>query len=236
MFTLFKKEISGFLNSFLGYLIIAIFLLVMGLFLWIFPMASTNIFEYGFASLESLFINAPIVFLFLIPAITMRFFADEHKSGTIELLMTKPLTDLQVVLAKYFAAVVLVIIALIPTLIYFFTVYQTGLPKGNLDMGEMWGSYIGLVFLAASFVAVGIFASSLTNNQIISFILAVVLSGFLYFGFEMIYSFDLFSQMDLFIRSLGINDHYISMSRGVIDTRDIIYFLCLISLFLITVN
>lgn len=232
MLTLYKKEISGFLHSFLGYLIIAIFLLVMGLFLWVFPLVSTNIFEYGFASMESLFIHAPIVFLFLIPAITMRFFADEHKSGTIEVLMTKPLTDLQVVLAKYFAALTLVIISLIPTLIYFFSVYQLGLPKGNIDTGEMWGSYIGLVFLAASFVAIGVFSSSLTNNQIISFILATVLSGFLYFGFELIYSFDLFSSMDLFIKALGINEHYTSMSRGVIDTRDMIYFLTLIALFI----
>jgi len=163
----------------------------------------------------------------------MRFFADEKKSGTIELLMTKPLTDIQVILAKYFAGLSLVIIALIPTLIYFVSVYQLGFPVGNMDIGGAWGSYLGLLFLAASFVAIGIFASSLTDNQIISFILAALISGFIYLGFEFIYNLDLFGNFDLFIKTLGISSHYSYMSKGVIDTRDLLYFFSLISLFFI---
>ncbi len=232
MFTLFKKEISSFLNSLTGYIVIAVFLLVNGLFLWVFPLDS-NIIDYGYANLDGLFLIGPFVFLFLIPAITMRFFADEKKSGTIELLMTKPLTDMQVILAKYFAGVVLVIFSVLPTLIYFYSVYQLGSPKGNIDTGGMWGSYIGLLFLGASFVAIGLFSSSITDNPIVSFIVAVVLSGFIYLGFDVIYSLDFFGNFDLFIKTLGINNHYAAMSKGVIDTRDALYFLSLITLFLL---
>lgn len=232
MLTLYKKEINSFLNSILGYIVMAVFLIVNGMFLWIFPM-ETNILDFGYANLDGLFMLAPFVFLFLIPAITMRFFADEKKSGTIELLMTKPLTDLQVIFAKYFAGLTLVIISLIPTLIYFFSVYQLGFPKGNMDVGGTWGSYIGLLFLSASFVAIGLFASSLTDNQIISFILAALISGFIYIGFEFIYGLDLFGNIDLFIKSLGISSHYSYMSKGVIDTRDLLYFFSMIFLFII---
>lgn len=232
MFTLYKKEINSFLNSILGYIVIAVFLIVNGMFLWVFPM-ETNILDFGYANLDGLFLMAPFVFLFLIPAITMRFFADEKKSGTIELLMTKPLTDLQVIFAKYFAGLTLVIISLVPTLIYFVSVYQLGFPAGNMDVGGTWGSYIGLFFLGASFVAIGLFASSLTDNQIISFILAALISGFIYIGFEFIYGLNLFGNIDLFIKSLGISSHYSYMSKGVIDTRDLLYFISLISLFII---
>lgn len=232
MLTLYKKEINSFLNSVLGYVVIAVFLIVNGLFLWVFPLES-NIMDFGYANMDGLFTLAPFVFLFLIPAITMRFFADEKKSGTIELLMTKPLTDIQVILAKYFAGLSLVIIALIPTLIYFISVYQLGFPVGNMDIGGAWGSYLGLLFLAASFVAIGIFASSLTDNQIISFILAALIAGFIYLGFEFIYNLDLFGDFDLFIKTLGISSHYSYMSKGVIDTRDLLYFFSLISLFII---
>jgi ABC-2 type transport system permease protein len=232
MFTLLKKELSSFLNSLLGYIVIAVFLLVNGLFLWVFPMES-NILDYGYANIDGLFLIAPFVFLFLIPAITMRFFAEENKTGTIELLMTRPLTDIQVILAKYFAALLLVVISLIPTFLYFFSVYQLGFPTGNLDVGGILGSYVGLLFLGASFVAIGLFASSITDNQIISFILAVFLSGFTYLGFEFIYGLDLFGKFDLFIQTLGISVHYSSMSRGVIDTRDLIYFVSLIAFFVL---
>ena len=232
MFILLKKEISGFLNSVLGYVVISVFLLVNGLFLWVFPLES-NILDFGYANIDGLFLIAPFVFLFLIPAITMRFFAEEKKTGTIELLMTRPLTDLQVILAKYFAAFILVFISILPTLIYYFSVYQLGFPKGNIDSGGMWGSYIGLIFLGGSFVAIGLFASSLTDNQIISFIIAVVLSGFIYIGFEFIYSLDLFGNIDLLVKTLGISAHYTAMSRGVIDTRDVIYFMSVIVLFLL---
>lgn len=227
-----KKEVSGFLNSILGYVVISVFLLVNGLFLWVFP-GDSNILDFGYANLDGLFLIGPFVFLFLIPAITMRFFAEEKKSGTIELLMTRPLTDFQIILAKYLAGLFLVVISLLPTLIYFFSVYQLGFPKGNLDTGGMWGSYIGLLFLGATFVAIGLFASSITDNQIISFILAVVLSGFAYVGFELIYQLDLFGNFDLFVKSLGISSHYSAISRGVVDTRDVLYFLSIIAIFLL---
>ncbi len=232
MLTLFVKEINGFLNSLIGYIVMVVFLLMTGLFLWIFPL-EFNVLDYGYAGLDGLFIIAPFVFLFLIPAITMRSFADEKKSGTIELLLTRPVTDTQIILAKYFAGVVLVIVSLLPTLIYYISVYQLGLPPGNLDSGSIWGSYIGLMFLGASFVAIGIFASSLTDNQIISFILAVFISFLLYMGFEFVYTFLVSGKAGLMIQSLGLNAHYSSMSRGVIDTRDLVYFISVTAVFIL---
>lgn len=232
MFTLFKKEVNGFLNSLIGYIVIIVFLLVVGLFLWVFPM-QFNLLDFGYANLDGLFILAPFVFLFLIPAITMRSFADEKKSGTLELLMTQPLTDIHVIFAKYLAGMVLVVFSLIPTLIYFISIYKLGLPPGNLDIGSIWGSYLGLLFLAMAFVAIGIFASSLTDNQIISFLLAVFLCFFFYMGFELIYTFILSGTAGLMVESLGINAHYTSMSRGVIDTRDLIYFISLTVFFIL---
>jgi len=232
MFTLFKKEINGFLNSLIGYIVMIVFLLVTGLFLWVFPL-EFNILDYGFAGLDGLFILAPFVFLFLIPAITMRSFADERKSGTFELLMTQPLTDLQVILAKYFAGLVLVVISLLPTVVYYFSVYLLGLPVGNLDSGSIWGSYSGLLFLGSAFVAIGIFASSLTDNQIVSFILAVFISFILYMGFEFVYNFIVSGKTGLIIESLGLNAHYSSISRGVIDTRDLVYFVSVTAIFIL---
>jgi gliding motility-associated transport system permease protein len=232
MLTLLKKEISGFLSSLIGYITIVVFLLVNGLFLWVFP-SEFNIVDYGYAGIDGLFMLAPFVFLFLIPAITMRSFADEKKSGTIELLATQPLSDMQIIWAKYLSGLALVVFSLIPTLVYFGSVYLLALPVGNIDIGGIWGSYIGLLFLGASFVAIGIFSSSLTDNQIVSFLLAVFISAFVYLGFEFIYSFDLFGSFDLFIKSLGISSHYASISRGVVDTRDLLYFLSLIALFLL---
>ena len=232
MLTLFKKEVNGFLNSLIGYIVMIVFLLMTGLFLWVFPL-EFNVLDFGFAGLDGLFVLAPFVFLFLIPAITMRSFADEKKSGTLELLMTQPLTDLQVILAKYFAGVALVIISLLPTLVYYFSVYHLGLPPGNLDSGSIWGSYIGLFLLGASFVAIGIFASSITDNQIVSFILAVFISFILYMGFEFVYTFIVSGKAGLIIQSLGLNAHYSSMSRGVVDTRDLIYFVSVTAIFIL---
>jgi ABC-2 type transport system permease protein len=232
LYTLFKKEINGFLNSLIGYVVILVFLLVMSLLLWVFHL-QFNILDFGYASIDGLFLVAPFVFLFLIPAITMRSFAEEKKSGTLELLMTQPLTDLQVILAKYLAGVVLVAFSLVPTLVYYFSVYRLGLTPGNLDSGGMWGSYIGLLFLGASFVAIGVFASSVSDNQIIAFILALILCAFFYLGFELIYTFILSGKIGLAVQSLGLNAHYSSMSRGVIDTRDVIYFGSFISLFIL---
>jgi ABC-2 type transport system permease protein len=206
--------------------------MVIGLFLWVFPMDS-NILDFGYASIDGLFLLAPFVFLFLIPAITMRSFADEKRSGTLELLMTQPLSDFQVIMAKYLAGLTLVLFSLIPTLVYFISVYRLGFPPGNLDIGGTWGSYIGLFFLGAAFTAMGVFASSLTDNQIVSFIIAVFLCGFFYLGFEMIYTFIFSGKIGLIIQSLGINAHYSSISRGVIDTRDIVYFLSITGLFIL---
>ena len=230
MYTLFKKEINGFLSSLIGYIVIVVFLLMTGLFLWVFPM-QFNILDFGYANLDGLFILGPFVFLFLIPAITMRSFADEKKSGTLELLMTQPLTDLQIILAKFFAGLVLVIFSLLPTLVYFFSVYKLGIPPGNLDTGSIWGSYTGLMFLGMSFVAVGIFSSSLTDNQVVAFVISLILCFFLYLGFDFIYSFILSGKTGLLVQGLGLNAHYSSMSRGVIDTRDLIYFISITALF-----
>jgi ABC-2 type transport system permease protein len=230
MFTLFRKEILSFLNSLIGYVAIIVFLAINGLFLWVFP-AGFNIIDFGYASLDNLFVLAPFVFLFLVPAITMRSFADEKKSGTIEILITRPITDFQIILAKYLASVTLVIFSLLPTLIYVFSVYQLGLPKGNLDFGGLWGSYIGLLFLASAFTSIGLFVSSVTDNQIVAFISGLVICGFAYMGFDLIADMTFIGKAGLFVSSLGIQEHYSSMSRGVIDTRDVIYFLSLIAVF-----
>ncbi|MBO7074492.1 MAG: gliding motility-associated ABC transporter substrate-binding protein GldG [Bacteroidales bacterium] len=231
MYALFKKEINNFLSSLIGIMVVVVFLLITGLFLWVFK-SDFNIMSYGYANLDGLFILAPWVFLFLVPAVTMRFFAEERRTGTIEMLLTKPLSDWQIVGAKYLAGVTLVLLALIPTLIYYLTVSHLAMPAGNVDHGGIWGSYIGLFFLSAAFVSIGVFCSSVTNNQILAFILSVFLCGFLYIGFEFIYSLSLFGKIDLFIQQLGMAAHYSSMSRGVIDTRDLLYFLAIIALFL----
>lgn len=232
MYTLLKKELSAFFGSLLGYIVIAVFLIINGLFLWIFPL-DFNILNSGFASLDGLFILAPWVFLFLIPAITMRSFAEEKKMGTMEFILTKPISDMQLILSKFLAGMILFIISILPSLIYFITVYKYGNPVGNIDTGGTWGSYIGLAFLASGFVSIGLFSSSITDNPIVSFILAVLFCLLMYIGFEFIYSLDLFGKVDLLIRNLGISAHYSSMSRGVIDSRDVIYFISIISVFLI---
>jgi ABC-2 type transport system permease protein len=234
MFSLLKKEIGSFLSSLIGYIVICVFLLCVGLFMWVFPDTDFNILDNGYANIDSLFIIAPWVFMFLIPAVTMRSFSEEKKTGTIELLLTRPLSDLQIILAKYFAGLVLVVIALIPTLIYYISVYRLGAPVGNIDNGGMWGSYIGLLFLAAGFVSIGIFASSVSDNQIVAFILSMFLCFIFFAGFQSLSSLALFGKVDSIILNMGINAHYTSMSRGVLDTRDIIYFISLICVFILS--
>jgi len=232
MVALLKKEISSFLSSLIGYITIIVFLLINGLFLFVFP-TNFNILDYGYSNIDGLFMIGPFVFLFLIPAITMRLFADEKNRGTIEFLLTNPLTDLEIVLAKYLAGLLLVIFALVPTLIYFGTVYYMGMPVGNIDQGGMWGSYIGLLLLGSAFVAIGMFTSSITDNQIVSFVSSVVLTGFIYIGFELIYELELFGPIDLFIKNLGMSTHFAALSRGVIDSRDVLYFLSVDALFIL---
>jgi ABC-2 type transport system permease protein len=231
MFTLFLKEIKEFFSSITGYLVVVVFLLVNSMFMWIFR-GSFNVFDIGVANIDTLFVISPWVFLFLVPAITMNMFAGELKSGTMELLLTRPLTEFQVVFAKYMAAVVLVLIALIPTLFYLFSINSLADPVGNVDFGAIFGSYIGLFFLAAVYSAIGILASSFSKNAIISFLLSVLLCYVFFLGFENLAYLGFSGKVSDFIISFGINDHYRSMSRGVIDSRDMVYFLSVISVFI----
>jgi len=232
MYSLFLKEITSFFSSLAGYVVIFVFLLANGLFLWVFK-GNLNIPDSGYATLESLFILAPWVFLFLVPAITMRMFAEEKRIRTIELLLTRPLADMQVVLAKFMSAFILVILSIIPTLIYFLSVSRLGAPPGNIDTGATWGSYFGLLFLAGIYTAIGIFISSITENQIIAFIFTLLISFIFYIGFDYIASLDIFGSLANVIVKFGINEHYRSVSRGVIDTRDILYYLSVIFIFLL---
>jgi len=211
---------------------VIVFLVVNGLFIWIFN-NNLNILESGYATLEPLFIIAPWIFLFLIPAITMRMFAEEKRSGTLDLLITRPLTGMQIVIAKWLATMALVLLAVIPTFIFYITVIKMGSPQGNIDTGGTWGSYIGLVFLAGIYASIGIFISTISENQVVSFIGSLVLIFILFTGFDFIASIGLISGVDQVIMNIGISEHYRSMSRGVLDTRDILYFLSMIALFLI---
>lgn len=230
MRALMLKEIRSFLNSITGYLVIIVYLLINSVFLWLFS-GNFNIIEGNYASIDNLFIISPWVFMFLIPAITMRMFADEKKGGTMELLLTKPLSDMSIVWSKFSAGFILVLLSILPTVLYYYTVYQLGNPVGNIDGGGTFGSYLGLLLLGSSYVAIGVFASSLTDNQIISFLISLFLCFFFYIGFEEIASLDVFENADLLIKGLGINEHYSSISRGVIDSRDILYFGGLILIF-----
>ncbi len=232
MYTLLKKEINNFFSTLTGYIVIIVFLLINSLFMWIFP-GEFNVLESGYATLDTLFYISPWVFLFLVPAVTMRLFSEEKRTGTIELLFTRPLTDLQIILGKYLAGLVLVLFSLLPTLIYFLSVYLLGDPVGSIDTGGTWGSYIGLFFLAAIYVAIGLFASSLTQNPIIAFLIGMLTCFIIYIGFDSMASLELFKPIDDFIINLGIDAHYSSMSRGVIDTRDIIYYLAVIAIFIV---
>lgn len=232
MFAIFKKEIQQFFSSLIGYIAIIVFLLVLGLFIWVFP--DTNIFDFGYATLDSFFSIAPYIFIFLIPAITMRSFAEEINTGTIELLSTRPVTEMQIILGKYFAALLLVFIAILPTCIYFITVYLLASPVGNVDTGGILCSYFGLLFLGAVFIAIGIFCSSVTSNQIVAFIVGVFLCFFIYLAFGYIAQFGIFiGKSDYLIESLGLSAHYDALGKGVIDTRDVVYFLSVISVFIV---
>lgn len=230
MFSIYLKEIRSFLSSLIAYVVIITFLLLIGLFTWVF--ADSNVLNLGYANLDTLFLMAPWVFIFLISAITMRSFSEEHRTGTYELLATKPLSSRQIIGGKYLAAITLVVFAILPTLIYFVSVYQLGLPKGNIDAGATWGSYIGLLFLGACYASVGIFASAITPNQIVAFIVGMFLCFFFYLGFGQLSALGLFGSSDYLVQWLGIQFHYDSISRGVVDTRDIVYFLSFIGVFL----
>lgn len=230
MTSIYWKEINAFFSSLIGYIVIGVFLVVLGLVMFVFP--DSSLLDFNYATLDQLFQVAPMIFLFLIPAITMRSLAEEQQTGTIELLVTRPLSDLALVSGKLLASLTLVVFALLPTLLYYYTVYQLGSPKGNLDSGAIAGSYIGLVFLAAVFVSIGIFASSLASNQIVAFVLATFLCFLFYYGFDYFSRLPVFvGKIDDLVQMAGIDYHYESISRGLIDSRDIVYFLSLIALF-----
>ena len=231
MTSIFFKELNTFFSSLVGYITIGVFLAIMGLIVWVFP--DTSLLNYNYATLNQLFDIAPLIFLFLIPAVTMRSFAEEQQNGTLELLVTRPLTDWAIVLGKFLAALALVVFALLPTLLYYYTIHQLGSPVGNLDSGAVMGSYLGLTLLAAVFASIGLFASSLTANQIVGFLLGSLLCFLFYYGFDFISRLPIFvGKTDDVVQMIGIAYHYDSISRGVVDTRDLVYFLSVVAVFL----
>lgn len=230
MFAILTKEISGFFSSLTGYIVIIVFLLINSLFMWIFP-GEWNIFDNGYAGLDTLFLLSPWVFLFLVPAVTMKMFAEEKRLGTIELIFSKPITERGIIWGKYLASVLLVLLALLPCLIYYISIYMLGETPGNLDSGGTWGAFIGLFFLASVYTSAGIFASSLTDNQVIAFIIAVLICFVMFMGFDSIAYLPVLKNLDEFIIRLGINEHYKSISRGVLDIRDVIYFASVVTIF-----
>lgn len=223
MLQIFSKEFSSFLNSLIAYVVIGVFLLAIGLLMWVFP--DTSVLEYGYADMSTVFSLGPYVLMFLIPAVTMRSFAEERKGGTMELLFTKPLTDWDIILGKFLACFALVALALLPTLVYYYSLYMLGNPKGNIDTPGIIGSYIGLFMLSGVFAAIGIMASSISSNQIVAFILAAFLCYFTFAAFDAIAGFSLWGSGSLAVKQLGLLFHYDSMSRGLIDSRDVVYFL-----------
>lgn len=230
MFAIFRKEISGFFSSLTGYIVIIVFLLINSLFMWVLP-GEWNILDTGYAGLDTLFSLSPWIFLFLVPAITMKMIAEEKRLGTIELIYSRPITERAVVYGKYFASVALVLLALLPGLVYYLSVYNLGETPGNLDKGGTWGAFAGLFFLAAIYASAGIFSSSLTDNQVIAFIISVLICFILFTGFDSISYLPGLKKFDEYVIRLGINEHYKSMSRGVIDIKDITYFFAVVIIF-----
>lgn len=230
MLAILKKEVYSFLNSLIAYIVMILFLTSIGLFMWVFP--QTNILDYGYADMDTLFSLSPYIFMFLIPAICMRTFSEEKKSGTIELLLTRPLRDWDIILGKYLASFFLVIFSLLPTLLFYYSVYKLGNPEGNIDSAGTMGSYIGLLLLGAVFTSIGIFASSITENQIIAFIVAVFLSFLIYDGFASLANLNDVSDTSYFISQLGVNYHYESVRKGLIDSRNLVYFFSVILIML----
>jgi ABC-2 type transport system permease protein len=231
MLHILAKEFTSFLDSLIAYVVIGAFLTGIGLIMWVFP--ETSVIDFGYADMDSLFRMGPYVFIFLIPAITMRSFSEEKKSGTIELLFTKPLSDWDIIVGKFLASFLLVLFAILPTIIYFYSVYQLGSPKGNVDTPGVIGSYIGFILLGGAFCAIGILASSVTRNQVVAFILAAFLCFIFFSGFESLALIDPGSEWANALRQFGIFYHYESLSKALIDTRDVIYFVSLIFLMLL---
>lgn len=231
MFALIRKEINTFFSSAVGYLVIAVFLVLNSLFLWVFK-GQFNILDSGFADLSPFFQIAPWILLFLVPAVTMRSFSEEKKQGTLEVLFTKPIKTWQLVSGKYIGSLSLICIALVPSVLYILTIYQLANPIGNIDIGSIIGSYIALLLLASLYTAIGIFCSSITNNQIVAFISALFLCFIFYFGFSNLANYDILGSISAFVEQLGVQMHYERISQGIIDTRDVVYFLSTILLFI----
>lgn len=221
MFNIYRKEINSFLSSLIAYIVITVFLVAMGLLVWVFP--ETNVIDYGYADMGTFFTMAPFVLMFLIPAITMKMLAEETKTGTIEILLVKPVTKLQVILGKYFATLTLVIVAILPTLVYYYSLYQLAAPLGNIDTAGIAGSYIGLLLLASVFSALGIFSSAMTNNQVVAFIISTFLSFILFTGLNSLAGINVWSAISLPLSKMSLEYHYHAMSKGLLDSRDIIY-------------
>lgn len=232
MIAILRKELNVFFSSLIGYIAITIFLIANGLFAWVFP--ETNILDDGYATLDSFFNFAPWILMFLIPAITMRSFAEEKNSGTIEFITTRPITDMQIIFGKYLAALVLVIFAVLPTVLYYFTVSALASPAGNVDTGGIIGSYIGLILLGATFVSIALFTSSITNNQIVAFIAGMFACFFFYLAFDSLSLIPAFiGTADKYFNAISINRHYLNISKGYIDLRDVIYFSSMIGIFIL---
>ncbi|MDI9858926.1 gliding motility-associated ABC transporter permease subunit GldF [Flectobacillus roseus] len=227
MFQIFQKEVNSFLNSLIGYIVIGVFLTATGLFVWFFK---DNVLDYGFADLTSFFQVAPFIFLFLIPAITMRAFAEEFKTGTIELLFTKPLGAWEIVLGKYLASCFLILLSLLPTLLYYYSIYQLGNPQGNIDSAAVMTSYIGLFFLGCVFAALGVFSSSLTDNQVVAFVIGFVMCLILYYGVGKLAELSLMGSFGYILAQIGLDYQFEALSRGLIDSRNILYFLSVIAI------
>ena len=221
MFAIFKKEIRSFFTTPIGYLVVGLFLLLNGLFLWVFE-GPYNVLDYGFADLSNFFSMAPWIFLFLIPAISMRSFSEERKLGTLELLYIKPISLWQTVLGKFLGTLTLVIIALLPTLLYVYAINELGTTTGNMDLGLVWGSYFGMLFLVISFAAVSLFVSSLSNNQIVAFLIAVLACFMLYYGFHSLATLFENGTWSYYIQTIGMKVHYEDLANGVLDTRDLV--------------
>ena len=232
MLTLLKKEINSFICHPSGVLILVVYLALNGTILWLFP-GTFNIIDSEYAQLDGLFLISPILFLVFIPALTMKLFSDEYRDGTIETLLTKPLSSFEVVISKYLSGVILIFVAIIPTLVYYFSIYNLSEIVGNVDNGGIIGSYIGLFLLAITFVSIGTFASSTSKNQIFAFVTTILISAFLLYGLEFIAELFQDGKINLFINYLSLNYHYNSMSKGIIDSRDVLYFISINVLFIL---
>jgi ABC-2 type transport system permease protein len=231
MWSICKKELNQFFSNLTGYIAIVLFLLINGIFLFMLP--DSSIFEFGYASLDKFFELAPWVLMFLVPAITMRSLSDEFKAGTFEILKTKPLSAWQIVLGKYFSILIVLLLAIIPTIIYIVTIKALS-AVGGIDSGGILGSYIGLFLLAAVFSAIGLCCSGFTSNAVVAFLISAFACLILYFGFNALSKLPFFANgVDYYVEMLGIDFHYRSMSRGVLDSRDLVYFVSIIFLFLL---